>query len=121
MTQGAIDFLSALLHQRNPELPDDQRDVLAEVCVHSSNALILAALRQPDREKRDRIVQQIPQLMAAYLTPYVGDQIHGHVMNVMICPHCTSPELAKNGRRRGKQCYLCKVCGKQFVNPALSL
>jgi transposase-like protein len=59
--------------------------------------------------------------MAAYLTPHVGDQIHGHVMNVMICPHCASPELAKNGHRRGKQCYLCKACGKQFVNPALSL
>lgn len=117
MTQGAIDFLSAILHQRNPDLPDDQRNLLAEVCVHSNNALILASLRQRDVGKRDRLVEQIPQLMAAYLAPYVGDQIHGHVMNVMICPHCASARLAKNGRRRGKQCYLCKDCGKQFVNP----
>ncbi|MBE9137524.1 TetR/AcrR family transcriptional regulator [Nodosilinea sp. LEGE 07088] len=120
MTQGAIDFLSAILHQRNPDLPNAQRDLLAEVCVHSSNALILSALRQRDEEKRDRLVQQIPALMAAYLTPYVGDQIHGHVMSVMICPHCTSPKLGKNGHRRGKQCYLCKACGKQFVNPIVS-
>ena len=117
MTQGAIAFLATILHQRNADLPADQRDLLAEVCVHSCNALILAALRQPELEKRDRLVQQIPALLGAYLTPYVGDQIYGHVMNVMICPHCKSQELAKNGRRRGKQCYLCKDCGKQFVNP----
>lgn len=120
MTQGAIDFLSHLLQQRNPELPDNQRDLLAEVCVHSCNALILAALRQPDGEQGDRLVQQIPALMAAYLNPYVGDQIHSHVMNVMICPHCAAQDLARNGRRRGKQCYLCKACGKQFVNPRLT-
>ncbi|WP_416349255.1 TetR/AcrR family transcriptional regulator [Leptolyngbya sp. CCNP1308] len=118
LTQGAIAFLSTILHQRNSALETEQRDLLAEVCVHSCNALILAALRQPDLERRDRLVQQIPELMAAYLTPYVGDQIHGHVMNVMICPHCKSQKLAKNGRRRGKQCYLCKACGKQFVHPA---
>ncbi len=118
MTQGAIDFLSNILHHRNPDLPKDQRDLLAEVCVHSSNALILAALRQPDQERRRNITQQIPALMAAYLTPYVGDQVSDDVMNVMICPHCAGPDLAKNGRRRGKQCYLCKACGKQFVNPS---
>ncbi|PSN12938.1 TetR family transcriptional regulator [filamentous cyanobacterium CCT1] len=120
MTQGAIDFLANILHQRNPDLPKDQRELLAEVCVHSSNALILAALRQRDGGKRDRLIQQIPSLIAAYLTPYVGDQIHDHVMNVMICPHCAAQDLAKNGRRRGKQCYLCKACGKQFVNPQLA-
>lgn len=121
MTQGAIDFLSAILHQRNPDLPGEQRNLLAEVCVHSNNALILAALRQPDDERRRKIIQQIPKLMAAYLTPLVGDQICDHVMNVMICPHCAASDLAKNGRRRGKQCYLCKACGKQFVNPASAL
>ncbi len=117
MTQEAITFLSNLLHQRNSDLPNEQRDLLAEVCVHSSHALILTALRQPDEERRRNITQQIPKLLAAYLTPYVGEQIHANVMNVMICPHCRSQELAKNGRRRGKQCYLCKDCGKQFVHP----
>ncbi|WP_278002564.1 TetR family transcriptional regulator [Nodosilinea sp. FACHB-13] len=118
LTQEAIAFLSTILHQRNPDLSTERRNLLAEVCVHSCNALILAALRQPDQEKRDRLVQQIPVLLAAYLAADVGDQIHEHVMNVMICPHCNSQELAKNGRRRGKQCYLCKDCGKQFVRPA---
>ncbi|WP_442940749.1 IS1/IS1595 family N-terminal zinc-binding domain-containing protein [Nostoc sp.] len=29
---------------------------------------------------------------------------------------CQSQQLSKNGHRRGKQCYRCKDCGKQFVN-----
>jgi RNA polymerase sigma factor (sigma-70 family) len=35
------------------------------------------------------------------------------------CPICGKYETIKNGRRTGKQSYLCKSCGHQFVeNPA---
>lgn len=33
----------------------------------------------------------------------------------MICPNCRSTDLSKNGRRSGKQNYLCKTCGRQFL------
>lgn len=33
----------------------------------------------------------------------------------MICPHCTSSNLSKNGHRRGKQNYICRDCVRQFV------
>jgi transposase-like protein len=33
----------------------------------------------------------------------------------MKCPQCQSIRLGKNGHRRGKQCYLCRHCGHQFV------
>lgn len=33
----------------------------------------------------------------------------------MKCPHCHSEQTSKNGHRRGKQSYLCKHCGRQFV------
>jgi len=33
------------------------------------------------------------------------------------CPACDSTELRKNGHRKDKQRYLCKDCGKQFVEP----
>ncbi|WP_420800309.1 transposase-like zinc-binding domain-containing protein [Myxacorys almedinensis] len=33
----------------------------------------------------------------------------------MKCPHCQSEQINKNGHRRGKQCYLCKSCGRQFI------
>lgn len=33
----------------------------------------------------------------------------------MKCPKCHSPKTTKNGHRRGKQCYRCRDCGRQFV------
>jgi AcrR family transcriptional regulator len=115
LTQEAIDFTSSLLQQRNPSLSEAQSSLLAEVCVHSSNALILSALRNPNQEHRQQLVQQIEDLLVSYLAPYVGESRLSNVMKVMKCPHCQSEKLSKNGYRRGKQCYLCKECGKQFV------
>ena len=128
MTQEAINFMAAILAKRNPALPQAQNHLLAEVCVHSSNAVMLAALRSSDLEHRQRLTQQIEELLVSYLEPHVGDDrcINGNrqdndrqsnVMKVMICPHCQSDQLSKNGYRRGKQCYRCKDCGKQFVAP----
>jgi AcrR family transcriptional regulator len=116
MTQEAINFLADILQQRNPLLNDLRLKLLAEVCVHSVNAVILSALRNPDRQ--EMLAQEIEDLLVAYLEPYVGDSIQTNsinVMKVMICPHCYSQQVSKNGQRRGKQCYLCKDCCKQFV------
>ena len=33
----------------------------------------------------------------------------------MKCIHCASSKISKNGRRRGKQCYICRACGRQFL------
>ena len=33
----------------------------------------------------------------------------------MKCPKCNSQRVVKNGRRRGKQCYKCRDCERQFV------
>lgn len=118
MTQEAIDFTAHILKQRNPMLEADRCSLLAEVCVHSGNAVMLAALRSRDPEHRQQLSQQIEELMVSYLEPHVGDNRSNDVMKVMICPHCRSQELSKNGYRRGKQCYLCKACGKQFVEQA---
>lgn len=115
MTQEAINFMASILKHRNPALTEEQYGLLAEVCVHSSNAVMLAALRSPNLEHRQRLTQQIEDLLVSYLEPYVGDQRLGDVMKVMMCPHCQSDRLSKNGYRRGKQCHLCKACGKQFV------
>jgi len=115
MTQEAIDFMAMILKHRNPALASEKCSLLAEVCVHSSNALILAALRTPDGNHRQQLTQQIEELMVSYLAPHIGDAQPDIVMKVMICPHCQSERLSKNGHRRGKQCHLCKECGRQFV------
>jgi insertion element IS1 protein InsB len=33
----------------------------------------------------------------------------------MKCPQCNATSYRKNGHRRGKQCYQCRDCGRQFV------
>ncbi|MBD1997298.1 IS1 family transposase [Leptolyngbya sp. FACHB-541] len=33
----------------------------------------------------------------------------------MKCPQCNSTQVAKNGHRRGRQCYKCKQCRRQFL------
>jgi AcrR family transcriptional regulator len=115
MTQEAINFMTSILKQRNPALSEAQCSLLAEVCVHSCNAVMLAALRSPSPQHSQRLTQQIEDLLVSYLEPHVGDSLSKDVMKVMICPHCQSKQLSKNGYRRGKQCYRCKDCGKQFV------
>ncbi|NJR25169.1 MAG: TetR/AcrR family transcriptional regulator [Richelia sp. CSU_2_1] len=115
MTQEAIDFTASIFQQKNSTLSKAQCSLLAEVCVHSSNAVILSALRNRDRQYRQQLMQQIENLLVSYLEPYIGDERSPDVMKVMKCPHCRSEKLSKNGYRRSKQCYLCKECGKQFV------
>ena len=36
------------------------------------------------------------------------------------CPECSSFATRKNGLRRGKQCYQCRNCGRQFVESPAS-
>ncbi|MGJ3248734.1 MAG: IS1/IS1595 family N-terminal zinc-binding domain-containing protein [Elainellaceae cyanobacterium] len=33
----------------------------------------------------------------------------------MKCPQCNSTQTARNGHRRGRQCYKCKQCSRQFL------
>jgi AcrR family transcriptional regulator len=113
-TQEAIAFTAGLLKQRHPSLSNERCSLLAEVCVHCSNTLILIALRSSESHSQ-QLIQQIEDLLVSYLSPHVGDEIlHNEVMKVMKCPHCQSEQLSKNGHRHGKQRYLCKDCGKQF-------
>ncbi|NJL64934.1 MAG: TetR/AcrR family transcriptional regulator [Methylacidiphilales bacterium] len=111
LTQQGIDFQANLLKARNPNLCQAKCNLLAEVCVQAANALIVVALRGSEVHKEE-IFQQIEELLLAYLLPYDGDKSND---KVMICPQCDSRNLSKNGFRHGKQRYLCKDCGRQFL------
>jgi len=39
----------------------------------------------------------------------------------MKCPQCQSTSYCKNGRRNGRQNYLCKNCRRQFLETASSV
>lgn len=83
-------------------------------CVHSSNVVMLSALRSPDQQHRQQLIEQGEDLLVSYLEPYAGDNLLSHVMKVMKCPHCQSEQLSKNGYRRRKQCYRCKDWGNSL-------
>jgi transposase-like protein len=34
----------------------------------------------------------------------------------MQCPVCQSRHIRKNGRKKGKQNYICVDCGRQFID-----
>ena len=112
-TQEAIDFMAKLLHERNPALSLEQCNLLAKICTHTYNTLLLIALRSNETDCQ-QIFAQIEALLIAYLRPHVGDEVLHKVMKVMKCLHCHSQRLSKNGHRHAKQRYLCKDCGKQF-------
>ncbi|MEI2583124.1 TetR family transcriptional regulator [Scytonema sp. PRP1] len=113
-TEEAINFMAKLLRGRNPALSPEHCHLLAQVCTHAYNTLLLLALRS-DETHRQQIFEQIEVLLIAYLHPHVGDEVlHNQVMIVMKCPHCDGERISKNGHRHGKQRYICKDCGKQF-------
>ena len=41
-------------------------------------------------------------------------------LGVEKCPHCQSGAIVRNGKRHNKQAYLCRNCGKTFVQTATS-
>jgi transposase-like protein len=47
-------------------------------------------------------------------SPLINSKIALHSES-MKCPRCSSTQISKNGRRNGKQNYLCKQCKRQFL------
>lgn len=70
LTQEAINFTANLLKQRNSVLSDRQCSLLAEVCVHCTNTLILVALRSNELH-RQQLIQEIEDLLVSYLSPHI--------------------------------------------------
>lgn len=44
-----------------------------------------------------------------------------HQANSKSCPYCNSREIIKNGKKNGKQRYICKDCGRNFTPISNSL
>lgn len=72
-TQEAIQFMAKLLKARNPVLTEKRSQILAEVCVHGINTLILLAIRS-NQSHQQEIFREIEALMRAYLEADIGDQ-----------------------------------------------
>ncbi len=110
-----IEQYANFLRQWNPALPIEKSECLAETVHQCYNALLLQALRGEEHKRRSRYAE-LKTLLVAYLAPHVEPKsMNGKVVKVMKCHYCQSDRLSKNGHRHNKQRYLCKDCGKQFL------
>ncbi len=73
-TKEAIQVMSQLLQERNPSLDNKKSDLLAEVCVHTMNTLLLVALRSNDAHRQE-IFREIETVIMTYLQSHIGDEI----------------------------------------------
>lgn len=70
---------------------------LAETGHQCYNALLLNALRGEESKRQTRY-EEIKALLVSYLMPHLQtERLHQKVRKVMICPHCHSSQISKNG------------------------
>jgi AcrR family transcriptional regulator len=101
--------------QRNPNLNIAKSELLSEVAHNIVQGLTPNALKS-DRKYRQEIYAEIKDVLYGYLNPHIGDHLLPVSNQLMICPDCQSDRVAKNGRQQGKQRYVCRGCGRQFLD-----
>jgi transposase-like protein/AcrR family transcriptional regulator len=101
--------------QRNPNLTIAKSELLSEVAHKIVQGLVPNALKN-DEKYRQEIYAEIKDVLYGYLNPHIGDHLLISHNQKMICPDCQSDRVAKNGHQQGKQRYVCKECGRQFVD-----
>jgi AcrR family transcriptional regulator/transposase-like protein len=101
--------------QRNPNLSVAKSELLSEVAHNIVQALVPNALKS-DEKYRQQIYGEIKDVLYGYLDPHIGDRFRQVSTQLMICPDCQSDRVAKNGRQQGKQRYVCRGCGRQFLD-----
>jgi AcrR family transcriptional regulator len=101
--------------QRNPNLSEAKSELLSEVAHNMLNSLFLSALKS-GVQHRQELYTEIKDVLYGYLNPHIGDHLLAMSNQLMICPDCQSDRVAKNGRQQDKQRYICRECGRQFLD-----
>jgi AcrR family transcriptional regulator/transposase-like protein len=101
--------------QRNPNLSVAKSELLSEVAHKIVQGLVPNVLKT-DEKYRQAIYAEIKDVLYGYLNPHIGDHLLYVSNQLMICPDCQSDRVAKNGRQKGKQRYICRGCGRQFLD-----
>jgi AcrR family transcriptional regulator/transposase-like protein len=104
-----------LYRQRNPNLSEAKSKLLSEVAFNLCNSLFLRAIQSDDRHRQE-LYAEIKDVLYGYLNPHIGDRLLPMHNQKMICPDCQNDRVAKNGRQQGKQRYVCRGCGRQFID-----
>jgi AcrR family transcriptional regulator len=110
-----IDRHAQMYRQRNPNLNEAKSKLLTEVANNMCNSLFIRALQSDDRHRQE-LYAEIKDVIYGYLNPHIGDHLLQMSNQLMMCPNCQSDRVAKNGRQQGKQRYICRGCGRQFLD-----
>ena len=106
---------ATMYRQRNPNLSIAKSELLSEVAHNIVQGLVPNALKS-DEKYRQEIYAEIKDVLYGYLNPHIGDHLLEVSNQLMICPDCHGDRVAKNGRQQGKQRYICRGCGRQFLD-----
>ena len=115
ITKQSIAQHAAVYRQRNPALSEERSELLSEMAHRIYESLALVAVRSPV-DRRPIIYEELKAALYGYLNPHIGDHLLASHSNMMICSHCQSDRVAKNGHHQDKQRYVCRACGRQFVD-----
>jgi AcrR family transcriptional regulator len=110
-----IEKHAQMYRHRNPNLNAAKSRLLTEVANNMCSSLFLRAL-QSEEQHRQELYAEIKDVLYGYLNPHIGDHLLQMSNQLMICPDCQSDRVAKNGRQQGKQRFICKGCGRQFLD-----
>jgi len=110
-----IENHASLYRQLNPSLSIAKSKLLAEVAQNMCTSLFFRAIQSDDRHRQE-LYAEIKDVLYGYLNPYIGDHLLISHSQKMICPDCQSDRVAKNGSQQGKQRYVCRGCGRQFID-----
>ncbi len=113
--QTSIMRHAQMYRQRNPTLSQSKSELLSEVAHNIYNSLFIIAFRSP-LDRRAILYTELKDALYGYLNPYIGDHLVTLHNNMMICPHCQSDRVAKNGHHQDKQRYICRACSRQFID-----
>ncbi len=104
-----------MYRNRNPNLTITKSELLSEVAHNIVQGLVPNAIKSNEKYRQE-IYAEIKDVLYGYLNPHIGDHLLQVSNQLMICPDCQSDRIAKNGRQQGKQRYICRGCGRQFLD-----
>jgi len=87
--------------------------------IQSEHWTIVEAIAQRDTAVAVAHLRQHLEISKARVTKTLNRQAQVQNIGISVgaaCPRCGSQQLRKNGRRKQRQNYLCKACGRQFLN-----
>lgn len=85
--------------------------------IHTEHWQLLEAIANRDPETAVEAIRQHLELskMRVVQVFETSPAVKRPGAHSVVCPSCGSHRIKKNGRRQNRQNYLCKVCGRQFI------